>query len=66
MPFLGRGSHHPSAKPKRRVTKVIERYANVYREGVYFYETFNEAKLDTSDNPIVVGVKVTGSYEVEE
>ena len=53
-------------RPKRKVTKTIEAWANVYPDGKYYvYETLGWAERNKADTRIALA-HLTGTYEVEE
>lgn len=53
-------------RPKKMVTKTIERWANVYSdECVYIHHSREKADVYDGGNRIAC-VKLTGTYEVEE
>ena len=54
--------------PKKKITKTIERWINVYPDGVTLkrvYESEGDALRGATDGSIC-RVKLTGTYEVEE
>jgi len=55
-----------SDQEKKKVTKLIERWTNVYTDGIGFtYLSENGANADAGVDRIAC-VKLTGTYEVEE
>ena len=58
----------PPPRPKRKVKKSIEGWANVYKHGRwwYFYEDKERADWADSCGERVACVKLTGEYDVEE
>lgn len=54
------------SRPKRKVTKVIERWANVYCYGVGGGHDTKEAADENAGITRIACVKLTGSYEIEE
>lgn len=54
-------------KPKRKVKKQIEYWANIYADGRRnIHNSENEAKNNSCFIEDVIRVKLTGEYEVEE
>jgi len=54
-------------RPKRKVVKTVERYANVYPHGMgaWTYDTEKSA-IDDGKGNCIATVKLTGEYEIEE
>lgn len=52
-------------KPRRKVTKIIERWVNVYKSGITIHDN-KETADDSAGRDRIACCKLTGSYEVEE
>lgn len=53
------------SRPKKKVKKTLEAWANVYEAGTVPYTYKKDADLNASENRIAC-VRLTGEYEIEE